>query len=900
MGAYQAPAAQIARATKDNEARLVKAATPLLDAHADFIWPKQMHYRSADVGRVYDMIEQLRQEQKAKTIPGKTGPRFILSCDGNAFAGIDLKTGEAFKGETLADLPAYYDFLQPMVGVERYVPPAEQQADVDAARIMRELHDAIIARDSAWGRADRAEVLNTFMTRLLFCLFADSAGVFDRPAGAGHSEVKSPFKRLLLTKASAKDGSTTRPALQAAFRTLDMPDNDPRRTVEEPLVRALPYANGRLFEDDLEIPTFDRRARYALRRALDLDWSGINADIFGSMIQAIASDGERSHFGMHYTSVPNIMKVIGPLFVDELREQLATAGNDRRRLQALVDRVAGIHVLDPACGSGNFLIIAYRELRAIETEALRRLAGGRRDATLRSRMRLDHFHGIDPVDFSCRTARLSLWISQIQADRRLADTGIEAEAILPLHDAGDIRHGSALTIDWWTIIGHRPNWNDKNGSRDGRHHEFPETYIVGNPPYLGSSYQTNEQKAEMDEIFDGKLRVWRNLDFVAAWFALAARHVSRTGSKAALVTTNSICQGESVPTLWPLIHSLGVEIQFAHTSFKWTNSAAKNAGVTCAIIGLRQVNRNTPKCIYTGSESRQVDNINAYLLPAPNVIVAKASDPQAGMPIMEWGNKPSDGGNLILDRQTRDKILEHDGAIRFVRCAIGSQEFIRSEDRWCLWIEDDALQEARSVPEIQDRIEACRVFRAASTAAETRSRAAIAHRFNQIQDAGRRAIIVPSVCSERRAYLTVGFVNADTIITNSAFAIYDPPNWVLALLSTSMHMAWTKAVGGRLEDRIRYSNTLVYNTFPTPMLDDARRQTLDDLALRIIATRQPYLDDGRNIAWLYNPETMPDDLRAVHDELDEEFEGMYVGRGFKDDAERLEHLFRLYAKMKGR
>jgi len=888
MAAYQASPSQIARLIKDNDALRVKVGNGdllSLDGNdMNFIWPKQMHYRSATIGAVHDVVDQVAASQKPKAIPGKTGPRFIVSTDGHAFAAVDLRTGDRFKGETLNDLVGEYDFLQPMFGVERYTPPVEQEADVKAARHMREIHDAIVAHDDRWGRSDHAEALNTFMIRLLFCLFADGSGVF--PPKHGNEK---PFGRIMNRHAMAKDGTDTKAALEKAFRVLDLPEADPRRDakVVGGNFADLPYANGKLFQAELAVPAFNGRAQRALRRALDLDWGEINADIFGSMIQAIAGEGDRSHFGMHYTSVPNIMKVLGPLFINPLKEQLAAAGTDRRKLQALIDRIGGIHVFDPACGSGNFLIIAYRELRAIETAALAIMHGAQRLAIIVSCVRLDHFHGIDPVDFACRTARLSLWISQIQADRKLAEIGVEPPAILPLHDAGDIRQGSALNIDWKDVV--------PAG--------IGETYIVGNPPYLGAKggAQQATHKAEMDTIFEGKLPTWRNLDYVAAWFVLAADHIAACGSQAAMVSTNSICQGEQVSALWPLIRKQNVEIGFAHTGFRWANSAAHNAGVACIIVGLRQISRE-PKRIYSRQsehESTQAiaQNINSYLVDAPDVSLAsKAND----LPVMLGGNMAADGGGLILSPGEKTAILASNSeASSFIKRYMGSNDFLNDVERYCIWVPEDRVDEARAISSLCARFDLVERSRLASPAPTTRERASASHRFIQIQDALKPAILIPSVSSERRQYLQVGFVDADTIVSNTAFAIYNPPVWMLALLSTRMHMAWTKAVGGRLEDRIRYANRIVYDTFVPPPLDKLRRTTLEEYALRIVDARQPHLDDGRSIAWLYNPETMPDNLCAVHDELDEEFEGMYVGRRFRHDAERLGHLFRLHARMKG-
>lgn len=869
---------------------------------ADLIVPKLIHYRATTGGgNVDDVMASLKSEQNLKKTPGKSTPRFLIVTDGAALRIEDLKTGDTLRGEEISDIQAEYDLLLPLAGKERYIAPAEQEADVKAARHMREIVDAIRAHDPQWADDSMQEALNTFATRLLFCLYADDAGIFDPQWSPTSGEKpREPFASVIEGHAVRKDGSDTQAALRQAFQVLNMRDDDPRRESLAPRYQALRYVNGDLFATDLPIPSFDGRAWRALKKAVSLGWKDINADIFGSMIQAVAGSAERSEFGMHYTSVPNIMKVLGPLFLDRLDEELdgARRRGDRRKIDALIERLANIHVFDPACGSGNFLIIAYREIRRIEREALAALGQGQLDMTRQSGIKLDHFHGIEPNDFACRTARLSMWISQIQADRLMSEIGLTPAPILPLHDAGDIHQGSALEIDWEHVVSPA---NTDNG----------EIYIVGNPPYLGSTYQSAEQKADMDRIFDGHLRTWRNLDFVAAWFKLMVDHIRDHGSRGALVTTNSLCQGESVPTLWPWIAEQDVEIFSAHTSFKWRNSAAKNAGVSCAIIALRRKDdpkkEKEDKRLHVvngkgkdaGIESRRVDNINAYLIDGPQVIIESASKPMNMLSPVSFGNKPTDNGNFMLSRADRDNLIsEYPESAQFIKPFVGSQEMLNGNERYCLWIDDQSVHVARTIAPVIKRLDLIRNFRAKSTKPQTVEKSVTPHSFDENRGLYPNSLIIPRVTSESRSCLTVTSVN-NTVVSSSAFMVPDAPTWLTSVLSSRMMHQWLHAVGGKLEDRTRFSNTLVYNTFPVPGLTDDRKKVLDTCALTILKARRPYLDEGKTLAWLYSKD-MPDELKAAHEALDLEYETMCIGRAFNDDAERLAWLFREYEKMKKR
>lgn len=869
-----------AYAASRNEVAKLRMKHPSNLLGGDVLWPKKMLYRPAGAGQVQNVIASLQASLvRKKGAAAKNAPRFIISTDGEEFLAVDVKTGETPSFDRMGDLPVNYDFLLPMFGVERYKPAPETAADVRAARHMAKFHDAIREANPLWGQ-DRIHDLNIFMTRLLFCMFAEDTGIFPN----------NLFVSALRREAMQIDGSDTKRVIEDIFIALDIEyrQNRLNQGVRSQRIAAdFPYVNGGLFRDRTEIPAFNRKARRLLLEAADLQWDQIHADIFGSMIQAIVQTDMRADFGMHYTSVPNIMKVLDPLFLNSLREQLTAAGDNVKALEKLLDRISRIRVFDPACGSGNFLIIAYRELRIIETEAFRRIRDVKRKGQLaladfQTGIKISNFYGIDPVDFACETAKLSLWISQYQMNKKLDEICSTPIPALPLSDAGNIRVGNALRLDWMKLC--PPSIED-------------EVYIVGNPPYLGSVFQTAEQKEDMRLVFAHELKTYKDLDYVAAWYRKAADYCGQGSGAAAFVATNSICQGEQVAMLWPLVFSSGVEIQFAHRAFKWKNNAKNVAGVTCVIVGIKRQS-NGPKIIYSHETSLAARNIGPYLVDMPNLWVQKRSSPISSLPQMVSGNKATDGGRLILSSDERAELLrKHPEASKFIRRLCGAEEFINGSERWCLWIEDEDLQIAKTIPALAKRFMDVAASRAASRGKQANDGVLTPHKFIFRSHESGQAILIPSVSSETRKYIPCGFLSDDTVIVAPNLAVYKAPVWLFSVLVTKLHALWAKTVGGRLETRIRYSNTLVYNTFPLPDLSAQQKEELEDQALDILRLREPHIADGKTIAWLYNPETMPADLLKAHRDLDDYLETIYLGRPFNDDTERLSHLFKLYARM---
>ena len=545
----------------------------------------------------------------------------------------------------------------------------------------------------------------------------------------------------------------------------------------------LPYVNGGLFSGSVEVPKFTKIARAYLLHIGQLDWKKINPDVFGSMIQAVADDEERGSLGMHYTSVPNILKVLNPLFLDDLRQELEAAQDNKRKLTSLSKRMSKIRVFDPACGSGNFLVIAYKQMREIEAEVNIKL----QDSGKRTIIPLTNFRGIELRDFPAEIARLALIIAEYQCDVLYRGQREALATFLPLDTKNWITQGNALQLDWLSV--YQPTGTTvKLRANDLFHtpldqaeidfeNEGGETYICGNPPYLGSTWQSKEQKQDLKNIFDGRTKSWKSLDYVAGWFMKAADYGKHTNTVSAFVSTNSICQGQQVPILWPLIFETGHEISFAHTSFKWANLASHNAGVTVAIIAITNQPKLTKNLYYLANDSiivKQVENINAYLVAGSGVIVKKQSIPLSNQAIMKFGNKPVDGGNLLLSSTDVDTLsLTIAQKLKFIRRIYGSAEFIRGIERYVLWIEDETLDEAMNIDSIKTRIEGVKTIRLKSRDKSANEMAKRSHQMREMNIGNKHTIVVPAVSSEERYWFQIGLIDSNSTITNRNFGLYD-------------------------------------------------------------------------------------------------------------------------------
>jgi hypothetical protein len=654
----------------------------------------------------------------------------------------------------------------------------------------------------------------------------------------------------------------------------------------------------------MDVPRFSKIARSYLLHIGNLDWTKINPDIFGSMIQAVTDDEERGALGMHYTSVPNILKVLNPLFLDALRAQLEEAGDNPRSLLNLRKRMAKIRVFDPACGSGNFLVIAYKEMRAIEA-VINKRRGERAD--LRSEIPLTNLRGIELRDFSAEIARLALVIAEFQCDVLYRGQKEALAVFLPLKAENWITCDNALRINWLSVC--PPTGTSVKLQGDDLfstpldqaeidfENEGGETYICGNPPYKGSQTQTEDQKSDLKTIFESRAPNWKSLDYVSGWFLKAADYGQQTKAVAAFVATNSVCQGRQVDTLWTLIFSAEHEIAFAHTSFKWTNLASHNAGVTVVIVGISN-HAGRIRHLYSdvdngGTTVKNVEKINAYLVPGNDIIVAQSSAPISDLAPMSFGNMPNDGGHLLLDFDEAEAAIQVSGVPRLViRPFLGSREFINGIERRCIWVQTSNIDCADGNSWLQRRFDLTQKTRLESSRPTTKKLAAIPYRFGEVRQTGNETItIVPSVSSETREYLPVGYLPPGSIVSNLAFALYDAPLWNMALIASRLHLVWIATVCGKMKTDFRYSNTLGWNT----ALTAKNKVDLAQAAHNILLSREHHFPS--TIADLYAPDAMPEDLRQAHERNDEVLERIYIGRRFKNDTERLEKLFDLYTKM---
>jgi len=853
-----------------------------------------IHIKVCDTGKVPETIRALRDSPATQNARNRV--KFILATDGITMEAEDLLSDVPPIACAYADFPDHFGFFLPLAGITAVRQIRESAFDIKATGRLNRLYVELLKDNPEWGAADRRHEMNHFMARLIFCFFAEDTDIF-LEAGLFTGTVE---------RMSAGTSSNTHEVIGELFRAMNTKAEDRDAAGIPRWASVFPYVNGELFSGSTDVPRFSKIARSYLLHIGNLDWRKINPDIFGSMIQAVADDEERGALGMHYTSVPNILKVLNPLFLDDLRERLEEAGQNARKLLNLRNRMAKIRVFDPACGSGNFLVIAYKEMRAIEAEINKR----RGEADRRSSIPLTNFRGIELRDFPAEIARLALIIAEYQCDVLYRGQKEALRDFLPLDAENWITCGNALRLDWLSICpptgtGVKLHGDDLlNTPLDQPQIDFEneggETYICGNPPYLGSTWQNDEQKADLKAIFDHRTKSWKSLDYVAGWFMKAADYSLHTPTVAAFVSTNSICQGQQVPILWPLIFKSGHGIAFAHTSFKWANLASHNAGVTVAIVAIS----NQPgmaRRLFTladdgGAVVKEVENINAYLVAASNVTVTKASRPLNGTAEMSFGNKPVDGGSLLLSADEVESLHltpeQHD---RFIRRIYGSAEFIRGLSRYCLWIEDQHLEEALSIPAITRRIEGVRKMRLASSDKGANEMAARAHQMREMNIAKTWTITVPRTSSENRPYLPNGLIDDRSTVTSETFALYDAPLWNMAVIASRLHLVWIATVCGKLKTDFRYSNTLGWNTFPIPGLTEKNKADLTRCAEDILLAREAHFP--ATIADLYDPETMPADLRAAHDRNDEVLERIYIGRRFKNDTERLEKLFELYTKM---
>jgi hypothetical protein len=818
---------------------------------------------------IYEMADRLIGLASNKT----NKIRFVIVTDFVDVIAHDLKSNEPPLDCSLASLHENYSYFLPLAGYEKARGYDENPADVKAAEQMGRLFDLIREKNKP-ETPDDIHGLNVFLTRLLFCFFAEDTGIFD----------KNQMTKAIDSVTNI-DGSDVSTFLETLFEVLNEPDGSPNRLSKAAHFRSFPYVNGGLFKTKFPIPEFTSKARRILIDCGTMQWEDINPDIFGSMFQSVIDENQRGNLGQHYTSVTNIMKVIQPLFLDKLHEELDKSQGNADKLKNLIKRLSKIKIFDPACGSGNFLIIAYKELRKLEMAAFKALDNvSSQKEIFSSAIRLSQFYGIEIDDFAHEIALLSLWLTEHQMNQAFqAEFGYSPPS-LPLKQSGNIVADNSLRRDWNEVC--------PKSLED-------EIYICGNPPFLGHAGRNDSQNEDMQIVLDGFDKFGR-MDYVGCWFWKGALYIQNSKAELAFVATNSICQGVQVELLWEPILKKGVSIDFAYLPFTWKNSAKDNATVHVSIVGLsaiKNVNCRLYKQLNEVWHQENVSSIGPYLIPNSNVIVKARSEPLGKVSPIYFGSMPRDGGNLFLSENERLEFIKQDPLTeKWIFKILGSDEFFKGGNRYCLWLESISSEELESIPLIKARVEKVRKMRLASKAASTRDYAKTPHLFAQrAQPNSGNYLLVPRVSSERRMYLPTGFFAHNIIASDAVQIVPFATLYEFGLVSSTMHNDWMRAVGGRLESRYRYSGTLIYNTFPWPTVTSAQREMIEDFAETILLARERYPE--KTIADLYDPDLMPQDLFEAHQALDREVERLYRERPFRDCFERLEHLFKLYEKL---
>lgn len=831
-------------------------------------------------------------------------PRYLIATD-----LIRLAAKDTIKGTTLtiklADIDNELDFFYAWTGDEIVDTKTEAVADRRAADKMNELYVEIEKenRDQFVSDPSFRHKLNVFFTRLLFCFFAEDTKIYK----------EKQFTDAIKTFTQV-DGSDLSWFFDELFKALDTKDLD-KPTLKVPF-KDFPYVNGSIFntsKHSIVIPRFSAQSRHLIIECGRQNWGEINPDIFGTMFQGIVDPNSRDENGMDYTSVTNIMKVISPLFLDELHELFDKYYDNEQRLWALLNRISKIKVFDPACGSGNFLIIAYKELRQLQHAIIGRidelkpggLAGGIPSSNL---LEVDHLFGIEVDDFAHELAILSIFLAKHQMNQEFNKRFGTSLAIIPLIELKTIVCGNAAQINWQEVcrnIGHTQTKAQQEALFDFNETEqtelkieevvYDEIYIIGNPPYKGASKQTASQKQDMSLVFNG-FNNYKNLDYIAIWFKKGTDFIFGTKAQLSFVTTNSITQGQQIELLWPyIINDNKVEISHAYTSFKWRNSARDNAGVTVVIIGLRN-NSSKKKILIDEGIASVVDNINPYLVASKNVIIGRRSRPISKIPAMLYGSKPADNGFLLLDEDEKNNILSTDPeAAEFIKRAIGAADIMSGQNRYCLWINDDSFSKAMSIEKIKKRIESVRDFRINSKKQATKALASIPYAFGERRYRNTRSLILPVVSSENRRYIPIIYADSDVVPLNTTQIIINGELSDFAILNSSMHMVWTRAVSGKLESRLSYSSSIVWNNFPLNPLTEIEKEKLRKSARNILLARATHPE--MTLAEMYSIDKMPVDLLEAHGENDHLVDNLYKSGGFKNNDERITMLFNLYEIM---
>lgn len=837
------------------------------DGYIDLLWKGtiliEMKSRGKNLDKAFQQAKDYLHGLKQHELP-----KFILVSDFETFRLYDLEDDKniQFQLHELVNNVQHFGYL---IGTQKVVYKEQDPANIKAAELMGRLHDRL--KEIGY----TGHPLEVYLVRILFCLFAEDTTIFN----------KQQFQDFLEQRTNV-DGSDLASRLQELFQVLNTPLPNRFKNLDEQLAE-FPYVNGKLFEELLPLASFDSKMRQALLDCCYIDWSKISPAIFGSMFQSVMNPVERRNLGAHYTSETNILKLIKPLFLDELWQEFESVKGNKNKLTEFHKKLSTLKFLDPACGCGNFLVITYRELRLLEIEILRALyksGQGVLDVREIILLDVDMVYGIEYEEFPARIAEVAMWLIDHQMNMQISNEFGQYFIRLPLKKAAKIVHGNALRVDWESLVSKKEL-----------------SYILGNPPFIGKQMQNKEQKDDLAFVTN-EIKNYTDLDYVAGWYIKSAQFIQGAKTKVAFVSTNSIVQGEQTSILWgQMLNKYGTKIHFAHRTFKWTNEAKGNAAVFCVIVGF--ANYDTPnKSIFEYEDIKgeaheiKAKNINPYLVDAKDFIIDKKTVPISVVQKMVYGNKPTDDGNFILSDEEKEELLKIEPkANKFIKKYVGSDDFINNKSRWCLWLKDAQPNELKSMPKVLERVSAVRSFREKSTAEPTRKSAQFPHLFFYISPNESDYLLIPETSSQNRKYIPIGYVSKEVIASNSTYLIPNANLYSFGILTSLMHMAWVKTVCGRLKGDFRYTGSIVYNNYPFPENPtDKQKAAIEAAAQAVLDARAQF--PNSSLADLYDPLTMPPVLVKAHNDLDKAVDLAYRPQPFTTEAKRMEYLFELYEK----
>lgn len=808
-------------------------------------------------------------------------PRYILVCDFETFRLYDLENNHSnqFALSQLKDNVALFGFI---AGYEKKTYKEQDPVNIEAAELMGRLHDKLKAIGYC------GHQLELYLVRLVFCLFADDSNIFE----------KGIFNEYLDNK-TAEDGSDLAMHIDSLFTILNTAEENRLKNIDESLA-VFPYVNGKLFEERLAVAAFDSDMRKTLLDCCLLDWGKISPAIFGSLFQSVMDEKARRNLGAHYTSEKNILKLIKPLFLDELHTEFEKTKNNKAALQRLHDKISGLRFLDPACGCGNFLIIAYREIRLLEIEIIKQLLklqgyreevlkGAQMDASYLIKCNVDQFYGIEYEEFPAQIAKTALWLTDHQMNMKVTETFGEYYVRLPLKKSATILQGNALRIDWQSLI-------DPIPFEKG---EAVYDYILGNPPFVGYAWQNAEQKKDMDAVFAG-VNGAGVLDYVTAWYILAAKYIQGKQTKCAFVSTNSISQGEQVGILWnELYNNYKIKIFFAHRTFSWSNEAKGNAAVHVVIIGFANFEIDEKRIFeyeHIKGEPHEIvaKNINSYLVDAKNVFILKRTKPISKVPEINRGSDAIDDGNLLLNLEEKNDFIEKEPkAEKWIRPFLMGKEFLNNIPRFCLWLKNISPQELKEIPLVYERVQKVKLFREKSKRPQTLKAAMFPTLFGEERHPESDYLAIPKVSSENREYIPIGYCSKDIICGDKLFNLPNASLFHFGIITSLMHNTWMRYTCGRMKSDYSYSNTIVYNNYPWPENpSDKQKEAVEKAAQAVLDARSMFPESS--LADLYDPNTMPPALVKAHQQLDKAVDLCYRPQPFPNETKRIEFLFELY------